>query len=914
MKKRLFSIIIAAIIIISVIPLASLSVSAETVVFKGISIQYDNAAISDVASDKVIKYTENGALTLDRDIRARILIVGGGGSGSSGGSASGMADGYGGYGGGVVDKTVDIPAGTYNICIGEGSEGVVGTTDRVFGNSGKASSIEGENFFLAAHGGAGGSSTTSNGAVTSDITGVSVSYGAGGAIKSSGSNGNNAISNTGNGGEGGYKKGKSGAGASGIVIIRIIDHVHEFTYSVDPEDSTKLIATCVNDGCNIEGGCLKLGLVSEGAFDDGLDEWKRQGAKVPTITYYDSEGNIHEGDCFASGDYTVKASVGSAVAKKEFSIGSGHYHIVNGVATQFNTTTSLPTKSGNFFLSKNVTPKSSWNVPSGTVNLCLNGKVLTLGNNIKISVGTGCTLNIFDCGTKEYAFRENASTSTPGLWITATSATATHIVTGGVIMGGNAIKASGGAININGGTLNLYGGNIVGNSVTGSYNGGAVYVSNGGVFNMYDGAILGNYANSAGGGVYNFSVFNMYGGTIGYNATNSNGGGVLTAGVFNMYGGVIEENKATSTTTNNGRGGGVRVATGDFNMLGGIIRKNTATVGGGVQYAQGTVLGEVLAPFAGSATFGGNAVVSDNHLKDGTLQNMYVANEDQYSDNILITLAVGDEAPSEGMSVGIHMQTPGIFSFKSANAKEYLKYFSADNSGDYAVTVKDDALGMFMLYGIEVIPEHGKASADAEKALAGSTVTIDLEPDFGYRLASLKYNDGVSDYEITPNEEGEYIFVMPDADVTVTAVFETFIVVTLGAEINEESSSLRLGALYNGGLFIEDKDTRKAVDDFGDLGIVFYPSHLLGEEELTLETSGAAYRSAIGIVEYDEDKHFEDYESFVFYVTIVNIPEHGKDVNISFRPFITYGNGETEYDIVMERSFNYVKNVNESVN
>ncbi|MBQ0108993.1 MAG: hypothetical protein KBS44_01770, partial [Clostridiales bacterium] len=127
------------------------------------------------------------------------------------------------------------------------------------------------------------------------------------------------------------------------------------------------------------------------------------------------------------------------------------------------------------------------------------------------------------------------------------------------------------------------------------------------------------------------------------------------------------------------------------------------------------------------------------------------------------------------------------------------------------------------------------------------------------------------------------------------------IVVSLGAKIKTETSSLRLGATYNGKLL--ERSEREAVKD---MGTIFYPSHLLGDDILDLNNANAVRMSATAIEEFEEDKVFADYETFTFYITIVGIPEGGWNTKIAFRPFIILGDGTVEYGEVMERCYNDV--------
>ncbi|MBQ0108955.1 MAG: hypothetical protein KBS44_01575, partial [Clostridiales bacterium] len=146
---------------------------------------------------------------------------------------------------------------------------------------------------------------------------------------------------------------------------------------------------------------------------------------------------------------------------------------------------------------------------------------------------------------------------------------------------------------------------------------------------------------------------------------------------------------------------------------------------------------------------------------------------------------------------------------------------------------------------------------------------------------------------------GDAADIMTPQVVKVTT--ENHIVTSLGAKIKTDTSSLRLGAFYNGKIL--DDEQREAVKD---LGMIFYPKHLLGEETLNLDNTKAVRMSATGIEEFDSEKTFEDYETFTFYVTIVGIPENGWNTKIAFRPFIILGNGTIEYGEVLERCYNDV--------
>lgn len=199
---------------------------------------------------------------------------------------------------------------------------------------------------------------------------------------------------------------------------------------------------------------------------------------------------------------------------------NGHTH---NNSTAWTAADSLPGTAGSYYLTQSVS--GDWTVPTGEVNLCLNGQTI----NGKITVGSGATLTLTDCtGT-------------------------------GKLQG----SRSGSGVSINGGTFNLYGGTITG-FVNGVEIGSHNDIKTGSSFTMYGGTITSNEAgSSAGGGVFLIST------------TNSN----VTAPSFTMHGGTISNNTAGAS---DGGGGGVYVGEKcSFTMDGGIITGNTATAGNG---------------------------------------------------------------------------------------------------------------------------------------------------------------------------------------------------------------------------------------------------------------------------------------------------------------------------------------------
>lgn len=140
-----------------------------------------------------------------------------------------------------------------------------------------------------------------------------------------------------------------------------------------------------------------------------------------------------------------------------------------------------------------------------------------------------------------------------------------------------------------------------------------------------------------------------------------------------------------------------------------------------------------------------------------------------------------------------------------------------------------------------------------------------------------------------------------NATYTFTAADKTSPITTIGSKINTVTPSLRLGAKY------DSEQLTIARKDVKDIGIVFYPSRLLAGAELDYNTAGAMKLSAQGIEGYVEGNTFVDYDSFIFYVTIVNIPANGMDDLISYRAYLQPKNGDIIHaENTYERSYDYV--------
>ena len=272
---------------------------------------------------------------------------------------------------------------------------------------------------------------------------------------------------------------------------------------------------------------------------------------------------------------------------------NGHTH---NTGTAWTAADSLPNSAGSYYLTQSVS--GSWTVPTGEVNLCLNGQ--TIDGSIK--VGSGATLTLTDCSDSG---RVQGEVTVNGGKFELYSGT----ITGGVQVG---IK--GGSYQT-GSAFTMYGGTISGNSEEGGSGGGVFLVGTSNQtdppsFTMHGGTISNNTAGASdggGGGVYvgEKCSFTMDGGTItGNTATAGNGGGIyihFNAGNVSISNATITGNKASATgDTRYGHGGGIYSERG-------VTVKNVTITGNNSTYEGGGIYGK------GAITLTDATVTDNNH-------------------------------------------------------------------------------------------------------------------------------------------------------------------------------------------------------------------------------------------------------------------------------------------------------------
>ena len=214
---------------------------------------------------------------------------------------------------------------------------------------------------------------------------------------------------------------------------------------------------------------------------------------------------------------------------------TGHTHDSTTFENAWSTNNSLPDKSGSYYLTTNVTISSTWIVPNGTTNLCLNGHKITYSSNDNhpteevIWISGNSTLNLYDCKASGIITGGYGGVCNSG----------TFNMHGGTISGN---ESTDGAGVLNHVSFTMSGGKISGNKATGNKGGKGGGVKNNGIFTMSGGEISGNTTNDEGSGVYNGddAKFIMSGGKISGNANEQPyGSGVNNYGTFQLSGSPI---------------------------------------------------------------------------------------------------------------------------------------------------------------------------------------------------------------------------------------------------------------------------------------------------------------------------------------------------------------------------------------
>ena len=357
---------------------------------------------------------------------------------------------------------------------------------------------------------------------------------------------------------------------------------------------------------------------------------------------------------------------------------------------------SLPSKTGNYYLTGDVTLSNTWKPVDGTV-LCLNGHSITMNGNGDITailVYSGI-ITLCDCKGDGDAYGQ-----------------ITHPV-----------GKNGSGVYVSGGVFHMYGGSITNNTAD---NGGGVYVG-GGQFTMYGGEISGNTATTGnGGGVYvGDGTFTMNGSASikdntasGNKADQGNGGGVYVySGTFTMNDTAsVSSNKATNNeTTNTTYGGGVCVKSTNSTFTMNDKASITGNTGNGV-----CVSADATFTVSGEPTVTGNTMNKD-------ASNVYLEGG--------AYITIGGALNGGKGSIGVTKTVDGGVIAKNVSADYSGKFFS-DNS---TYVVKHDAANNQLVLAVPSAATHTHSWQFTKETGNDSTIFV-----------SCKGTPGSCDYKNTP--------------------------------------------------------------------------------------------------------------------------------------------------------------------
>ena len=432
---------------------------------------------------------------------------------------------------------------------------------------------------------------------------------------------------------------------------------HSFTYTAD---GATITAVCSVDGCSITKGLTLTLVAPENLSYTGHSKtitfasgYSKTAFPNATIKYYKDDQEVPS--CIDEGTYGAQVTFGNATAQIEFTI-TPHTH--DGVDfTAWTSTNSLPTTAGNYFLTSNVTISSTWNVPSGTTNLCLNGYGIIKTGSSRVITLNGATLYLHDCNTTtEHKYTISSPVQGAGLAVVDDNATGGDVKTfvGGYITGANT-SDKGAVISIEGGsTFVLNGGTLIGNKTSAGHGGGAVaMLGSSNKFIMNGGAIIGNMTTAGwGGGVY------MHDGAS-----------------FTMNGGVIKENYASKS--GQGAGGAINAeGGGSFTMTGGEIINNVAdNHGGNINYS------------CGSVKLSGDITITGGKKSSGANDNIYIN-----GNRTLNIIGALDENSSICFTTSTTVITSGWSTYMANEHPD--NYFVSDTTGQY-LGLKDGEAALF---------------------------------------------------------------------------------------------------------------------------------------------------------------------------------------------------------------------------
>ena len=222
------------------------------------------------------------------------------------------------------------------------------------------------------------------------------------------------------------------------------------------------------------------------------------------------------------------------------------------------------------------------------------------------------------------------------------------------------------------------------------------------------------------------------------------GSGHLSVGTITINGGIIDAEDGNFSYGAGIGGGSYNGKAGEINLNGGIISaKGIGSGYGGGDCAITVNISNGVKRIVATQTSDGGACIGKGHGASGTVTVVFKNNGSEVSGT----------------------DKDAVFYDSGEGSRRNIRV----KAQSHTVTIASDI--------------QGNVTADTEYALTGETITLTLGATVD--ASTLKVNDGTSDLTLTDIGNRKYTFVMPDANVTVTAtVVETYsVTLPTGMEI-----------------------------------------------------------------------------------------------------------------------------------
>ena len=243
--------------------------------------------------------------------------------------------------------------------------------------------------------------------------------------------------------------------------------------------------------------------------------------------------------------------------------------------------------------------------------------------------------------------------------------------------------------------------------------------------------------------------------------------------------GLIYDNR--STISNNAgtvmrNSGTVNVNIGTVNNYeGGVVADNQGTVnnyGGSITANSGTV----QEYYTVNMSFSHTAVYGDSFTE---IEGHYWLRQDQAG-----TLTVTPDDPS--FEIGVDTDRTDVTA-------------TSNHDGTWTISIANPTGNVLLReavqYQITSVSEHGTLAADQQFAVPGRMVTLTMTPESSAHLGSLKVMCGDREIETIQAGDNAYTFIMPEGDVTATALFASNCLVSF---VNWDGTMLQYSYLDSG--------------------------------------------------------------------------------------------------------------------